>query len=97
VAELGLGPRPQSVHTRYAGSDFLRAEAPYFKNALSIHRGTISLELLISDKPGPAMYLPPRRAVYVTELQAIKSETVVRYLDNALRAYPNRLDCRYVI
>ena len=57
---------------------FLDAEQAYFRHLPARMSGTISMEPLVSDKPGPAIYLSKRlsreqRAAYVSDLRGIKS------------------------
>jgi hypothetical protein len=57
---------------------FLDAEQAYFRHLPARMSGTISMEPLVSDKPGPPIYLTKRlsreqRAAYAAELTGIKS------------------------
>jgi hypothetical protein len=57
---------------------FLDAEQAYFRHLPARMSGTISMEPLVSDKPGPPIYLtkrlsPEQRSVYASELAGIKS------------------------
>jgi len=57
---------------------FLDAEQAYFRHLPARMSGTISMEPLVSDKPGPPVYLTKRlsaaqRAAYAMELAGIKS------------------------
>ena len=58
---------------------FLDAEEAYFRHQPGVHCGTISLEPLVSDKPGPPVYLrdrlkPPQREAYGRDLERLAGE-----------------------
>jgi CTP:molybdopterin cytidylyltransferase MocA len=71
---------------------FLDAEQAYFRHLPARMSGTISMEPLVSDKPGPPIYLTKRlsreqRAAYAAELTGIKSraEKLLRDVPQASR------------
>jgi len=67
------------AETRDALAQLLvQAEDAYLKHGPQDRCGTISMEPLIGDKPGPAVYLkdglkPPQRAAYAEDLRAIRA------------------------
>lgn len=58
---------------------FLAAETAYLRHLPSLRSGTISLEPLVSAKPGPPVYLTkrltqPQRAAYSSDLQRVQAQ-----------------------
>ena len=72
--------QPRDPGTRDAlAKFFLDAEEAYFRHQPGEHCGTISLEPLVCDKPGPPVYLrdrlkPPQREAYGRDLERLAEE-----------------------